>query len=87
MSKATNEFSPELLERTGRLALDNEGQHGSRSQAVMSISSKIGCAPQVAITIRAWVRLRNMVSLSSLSRIRPLKLSTNPFCIGLPGAM
>jgi putative transposase len=42
---------------------------------------------QAAITIRAWARLRNMVSLSSSSRIRPLKLSTKPFCIGLPGAM
>jgi hypothetical protein len=28
-----------------------------------------------------------MVSLSSLSRIRPLKLSTKPFCIGFPGVM
>jgi len=37
------------------------------------------------ITIRACAKLRNMVSLSSPSRIRPLKLSTKPFCIGLPG--
>ena len=29
-----------------RLVLDNQGQHGSRWQAVLSISSKIGCAPQ-----------------------------------------
>ncbi|CAM4108209.1 hypothetical protein PARU111607_04855 [Palleronia rufa] len=28
-----------------------------------------------------------MVSFDSASRIRPSKLSTNPFCMGLPGAM
>ena len=31
--------------------------------------------------MRAWAWLRNMVSLRSLSGIRPLKLSTKPFCI------
>ena len=31
--------------------------------------------------------VRNSVSLRNSSRIRPLKLSTNPFCIGFPGAM
>ncbi len=41
----------------------------------------------VAMTTRAWSRLRNMVSLSNSSRIRPLTLSTKPVCIGLPGAM
>ena len=30
---------------------------------------------------------KDSVSLSSLSRMRPLKFSTNPFCVGLPGAM
>nr|WP_164882450.1 hypothetical protein [Sinirhodobacter populi] len=28
------------------MVLDNEGQHGSRWQAMMSIAAKIGCAPQ-----------------------------------------
>ena len=32
--------------------LDNQGRHGSRWQAVLSISSKIGCAPQ---TLNDWV--------------------------------
>ena len=53
MSKTTNKFSPEVRERAVRLVLDNEGQHVSRWRAVMSISAKIGCAPQ---TLNAWVR-------------------------------
>jgi hypothetical protein len=36
---------------------------------------------------RAWLIVKNRVSLSSSSRMRPLKLSTNPFCVGMPGAM
>ncbi|HQU67334.1 MAG TPA: IS3 family transposase [Albidovulum sp.] len=53
MSKTTNKFSPEVRERAVRLVLDNEGQHGSRWQAVMSIAAKIGCAPQ---TLNDWVK-------------------------------
>jgi len=53
MSKTTNKFSPEVRERAVRLVLDNEGQHGSRWQAVVSIAAKIGCSPN---TLHDWVK-------------------------------
>ena len=53
MSKTTNKFSPEVRERAVRLVFDNEGQHGSRWQAIMSIAAKSGCAPQ---TLNDWVK-------------------------------
>jgi transposase len=53
MSKTTNKYSPEVRERAVRMVLDNPGQHESRWSAILSISSKIGCAPQ---TLNEWVK-------------------------------
>jgi transposase-like protein len=52
MNKTTNEYSPEVRERSVRLVLSNEGQYESRWSAIISISGKIGCAPQ---TLNEWV--------------------------------
>jgi len=53
MNKTTNKYSPEVRERAVRMVLDNQGQHDSRWAAIVSISSKIGCAPQ---TLNDWVK-------------------------------
>ena len=53
MSKTTNKYSPEVRERAVRIVMDNAGQHESRWAAIVSVSSKIGCAPQ---TLNEWVK-------------------------------
>jgi transposase-like protein len=53
MTKTTNKYSPEVRERAVRMVLGGAGQHESRWAAIVSISSKIGCAPQ---TLNEWVK-------------------------------
>jgi transposase len=53
MNKTTNKYSPEVRERSVRMVLENQGQHESRWAAIVSIASKIGCAPQ---TLNEWVK-------------------------------
>ena len=53
MSKTTNKFSPEVRARAVRMILDHEGDYPSRWSAVVSVSDKIGCAPQ---TLHEWVK-------------------------------
>ena len=42
-----------MRERAVRMVLDGAGQHESRWAAIVSISAKIGCAPQ---TLNEWVK-------------------------------
>ena len=53
MTQTTIKYSPEVRERAVRMVLDCAGRHESRWTAIVSISSKIGCAPQ---TLNEWVK-------------------------------
>ena len=46
MNKTTNKYTPEVRERAVRMVLNGERQHERRWVAIVSISAKIGCAPQ-----------------------------------------
>jgi transposase-like protein len=52
-NKTTNKYSPEVRERSVRMVLEYESEHVSRWAAIVSISDKIGCAPQ---TLNEWVK-------------------------------
>jgi len=53
MSKLSKKYSPEVRERAVGMVLSGVGEHGSRWSAIVSISGKIGCAPQ---TLNEWVK-------------------------------
>jgi transposase-like protein len=65
MTKTTNKYSPEVRERAVRMVLDGAGQHESRWAAIVSIASKIGCAPQ---TLNEWVK---KVEVDTETKIAP----------------
>ncbi|GGO15411.1 hypothetical protein GCM10007972_23510 [Iodidimonas muriae] len=46
MSKTTDKFSPEVCDRAVRRVFSHEGEYPSRWATIVSISSKIGCAPR-----------------------------------------
>jgi len=53
MNKTTSKYMPEVRERAVWVVLNGEGQHESRWAAIVSISAKMGCAPQ---TLNEWVK-------------------------------
>ena len=52
-SKTTNKFSAEVRDRAVRLVQDHAHEYPSRWQAIVSISSKIGCS---AHSLNEWLR-------------------------------
>jgi transposase len=53
MNKTLHKYSPEVRERAVRMVLGTQGQHDSHWSAILSLSAKIGCAPQ---TLNASVK-------------------------------
>ena len=53
----------------------------------LRLERSVGVVVTPSSMISCSLMLVNRCSLRHSSRSRPLKLSTKPFCIGLPGAM
>ncbi|MBB5020098.1 transposase-like protein [Chitinivorax tropicus] len=51
--KKSVKFSPEVRERSVRMATECRADHPSQWSAIESIAAKIGCTPQTLLT---WVR-------------------------------
>jgi transposase len=51
--KTQKRYSREVRERAVRMVLEHEREYDSQWSAIVSISSKIGCAAE---TLRQWVR-------------------------------